>query len=106
MDKSTILLLAVILLIQMVTVWLFYKNERKFALPVCVLLNIFTLSLMLIISDVISPNEFVNLAIVLVLQITGYFFLLKAGWQKAVLTAFTANITSWGIVFLLSKLMH
>lgn len=106
MDLTIFSYLLIILLAQLATAWVFYKDERPFVLLICFLLNLFTWSAMMLLDSVVSLHIAILLAGVFLLQATGYRIFMKSSWQKAFLVSLVGNIASLALAFLFQKIIR
>lgn len=79
-----------------------YKKERKTALVTCLLLNLFTWPLLAYLLISTAMDLEILEAGVLLVEMTGYKYLMNSRWGKAFLVAFIANGLSYGAGLLIN----
>lgn len=93
------------LLIELPFVFIFFRDDYKYALLVGFLLNLFTwplLHILIFYTDIdINILEFA----VAVTESIGYYIMLNCKWKKAIALSFLANLLSYGFGFLLNKFL-
>ena len=91
------------LFIELPLVFIFFRNDRGYALLTSFLLNLFTwplLHLSFFYTDIhIGILEFA----VAVTESIGYRIMLNCKWKKAIILAFLANSLSYGLGLLINK---
>ncbi len=93
------------LLIELPLVPVFFREERRYALLIGFLLNLFTwplLHLFLFYTDI--HIGILELAVA-VTESIGYYIMLNGKWKKAIALAFLANILSYGLGLILNKFL-
>ncbi len=95
----------VILSLQMGIAWWFYREEKLFALLIAFFVNIFSLSVVVILADFDVNNIILGLLLLLMVSIAyGIFF--KGGFKKGCIVSLIANVVSIGSAFLVMKIIH
>mgnify|MGYP006359422805 FL=1 len=93
------------LLIELPLVYIFFREQRKYALLIGFLLNLFTwplLHIFIFYTDIhIGILEFA----VAVTESIGYYIMLNCKWKKAITLAFVANAISYGLGLRLNKFL-
>lgn len=93
------------LLIELPLVYIFFRQDRKFALLTGFLLNLFTWPLLHVLIFYTGININILEFSVAVTESTGYYIMLNCKWKKAIAFAFLANILSYGLGLLLNKFL-
>jgi len=84
------------LLIELPLVLIFFREQRKYALLIGFLLNLFTWPLLHILMFYTDININILEFAVAITESIGYYMLLNCKWNKAIALAFLANILSYG----------
>lgn len=93
------------LLIELPLVFIFFREERKYALLVGFLLNLFTWTLLHILIFYTNIHIGILEFAVAVTESIGYYIMLNCKWKKAIALAFLANLLSYGLGLLLNKFL-
>jgi len=91
------------LIIELPIVVLFFKQERKFAVLIAFLLNLFTWPVLHILLYYTTIDVNVLEIGVAVTESIGYYLLMQCSWKKALALGFTANAISYGIGIILNN---
>jgi len=91
------------LVVELPIVLLFFKQERKFALLIGFLLNLFTWPLLNILLYYTHWNINILEIGVAVTESIGYYLLMQCSWKKALALGFTANALSYGVGIILNN---
>ena len=91
------------LIIELPIVVLFFKQERKFAVLIAFLLNLFTWPVLHILLHYTTIDVNVLEIGVAVTESIGYYLLMQCSWKKALALGFTANAISYGIGIILNN---
>ncbi|MGG9960471.1 hypothetical protein [Ferruginibacter sp. SUN106] len=94
---------AVTLVIELPIVLFFFKKERKFALLIGFLLNLFTWPVLHILLFYTSININILEIGVAITESIGYYLLMQCSWKKALALGFMANAMSYGIGLILNN---
>ncbi|MFM2326192.1 MAG: hypothetical protein RIR31_394 [Bacteroidota bacterium] len=91
------------LIIELPLVIIFFKKERKFALLIGFLLNLFTWPVLHMFLFYSNININVLEIGVAVTESVGYYLLMQCRFKKALVLGFTANSISYGIGIILNS---
>jgi hypothetical protein len=91
------------LIIELPIIFLFFKNDWKFALLIGFLLNLFTWPLLHILLFYTPVNINILEVGVAIAESAGYYFLMQCSWKKALTLGFAANAISYGAGIVLNN---
>lgn len=93
------------LLIELPLVFIFFRNQHKYALLVGFLLNLFTWPLLHILLFYTNIHIGILEFAVAATESIGFYIMLNCKWKKAIALAFLANILSYSLGLFLNKFL-
>ncbi len=92
------------LVIELPIVFFIFRQDKKYALLIAFLLNLFTWPVLHVLLFYTKMNlNFLEVGVALVESI-GFYFLLNCSWKKALLAGVLANGVSYGIGIIINSM--
>ena len=99
-------LFALIVAMEVVVNWFFFKAEKQLGMVVCLAVNSFAFSLFILAESVLDTDFFILLLPVLLLQAVGYKLFLTTNWKNALLASLSAVAAVFAVSFFLSRIFR
>lgn len=96
----------IIVAIEVLINWFFYKAENWFAIIICTAVNCFTIAVIVLIVNIWNVDAFLLIVPTILLQALGYKLFLISSWKKALLASLISFAAALIVSFFLANIIR